>query len=83
MHLLDAAVDKYGVHVVVPAAAFLGCLSYPIVRKVIEIAISVFKNCITWIGDTTFFVRMRSMGCDRCAVHHRHHMNSDTPRPGI
>ncbi len=74
MNLVNNAVADYGLKTVIGVAVGVGLISYPIVKKVYEKAMEIFALCVQWISDTTFFVRLRSMACDECATHHRHHI---------
>ena len=74
MNLVNNAVAEYGLKTVIGAAVGVGLISYPIVQKVYTKALEIFALCVQWVCDTTLFVRVRSMACDECALHHRHHI---------
>ena len=81
MNLINNAVDQYGLKTVIGAAVVVGILSYPIIKKISHVALEIFSKCVSWINDTTFLIRFRSLGCDECASHHRHHIEEAILHP--
>ena len=56
-------------------SALVGFALFPLVYKVSQIAISMFKSIVDQIKERTFFIRMRSMTCAECAKNHKQHMS--------
>ena len=76
MNLVNNAVATYGLKPVLGVAVVVGILSYPIIELITQKGLQILKDCFKWCVDTTFLIRIRSMGCDQCARHHRVHITT-------
>jgi len=76
VNFLNNAVSSYGIGPVVGTSVIIGILTFPAVKLIGEIALDIFKACYKWVQNTTLLIRIRSMGCDQCAEHHRVHIHT-------
>jgi hypothetical protein len=59
----------------------IGILSYPLIKRVMQIALDIFREIIIFYGnrisdlkDTTLYIQLHSLTCDECADIHRDHI---------
>lgn len=76
MNLVNNAVASYGLKPVLGGAVLVGILCYPTIKLITELALDILQKAYKWACNSTVIIRLRSIGCDQCAVHHRVHMSA-------
>lgn len=59
---------------VVTSAFVIGAILPTVLRKVVDVAKRVFAAIKDYFSKVPFFVRVKSMFCDDCAMRHREHV---------
>ena len=74
INLVNNAVSRYGTGPVVAGAFFVGLISIPLLEKISNLSLRILGAVHEWVTDQTLAIRMRSMGCEVCALNHRSHI---------
>ena len=77
--IADTALCHFGPGPTIAITLVIGALSYPVIKRITQVALGALVNLFHTINQSNFVVRLKSMNCHQCSDNHRNHLLAHIP----